>query len=343
MTISTVPTSHNFWRSASAIMVATVLLFLISRYLMFWLNVPGVDDLTEHFADSEGTLSTAKLLQTGAFIAVSFITFFLIIRWVKKTPQITLMDDSTRYAAWAAYVVRAAFWSIFLIGIADSVISFLRIEEFLTPLVGETLSQNLDKASWRGTFVHYPLIAISLVIAKFSRSLGFTWLALLVVFSEFCIVLSRFIFSYEQAFMGDLVRFWYAGLFLFASAYTLVEGGHVRVDVVYASMKHRSKAWINTIGSILLGLPVCWIILTMGMDTKQSSLIGPIISFELSQSGYGMYVKYLMAGFLIVFAVSMAFQFVSYILSNIAILVNADDAPIGEQSIDAEPVAGEQA
>ena len=71
----------------------------------------------------------------------------------------------------------------------------------------------------------------------------------------------------------------------------------------------------------------------MGMDTKQSSLIGPIISFEMSQSGYGMYVKYLMAGFLIVFAVSMAFQFVSYVLSNVAILVHAKDAQVaGEES-----------
>ncbi|RVU86666.1 TRAP transporter small permease subunit [Leucothrix sargassi] len=292
---------------------------------MFWLDVPGVDDLTEHFSAEEGILSTGKLLQAVGFVASCFIIFYLLIRWVNKTPQVTLMDDSKRYAGWAAYVVRAAFWSIFLIGIVDGLISFLRIEDYLTPLVGEVLSQNLDKANWRGTFVHYPLILISMVIAKFSRSLGFTWLALLVVIAEFCIVLSRFIFSYEQAFMGDLVRFWYAGLFLFASAYTLVEGGHVRVDVVYASLKDRTKAWINTFGSILLGLPLCWIIMTMGMDTKQSSLIGPIYSFELSQSGYGMYVKYLMAGFLLVFAVSMAFQFVSYVLSNVALLLNAEE------------------
>ena len=327
MTTNSAPRSQRFWRSASAIMVSTVLLFLVSRYLMFWLDVPGVDDLTEHFADSEGTLLTSQLMQSGAFVAISFIIFFLLIRWVLKTPQISLMDDSNRYAAWAAYVIRAAFWSIFLIGLVDSAISFLRVENLLSATVGEALSQNLDKSSWRGTYVHYPLIGLSLIIAKFSRSLGFTWLALLVVIAEFCIVLSRFIFSYEQAFMGDLVRFWYAGLFLFASAYTLVEGGHVRVDVLYASLQRRTKAWVNTIGALLLGLPFCWIILTMGMDTKQSSLIGPIISFELSQSGYGLYVKYLMAGFLLVFAISMAFQFVSSILSNVAILVNAPDAP----------------
>jgi len=41
-------------------------------------------------------------------------------------------------------------------------------------------------------------------------------------------------------------------------------------------------------------------------------------SFETSQSGYGLYVKYLMAGFLAVFAITMLIQFVSYLLSAVA-------------------------
>jgi len=61
-----------------------------------------------------------------------------------------------------------------------------------------------------------------MVIGLFTRTLGFQWLALLIVIAELAIVFTRFIFSYEQAFMGDLVRFWYAALFLFASAHTLL-------------------------------------------------------------------------------------------------------------------------
>lgn len=322
MTINSIPKSRRFWRSVASLMVVTVLLFLFSRYLMFWVGVPGVDALIAHFGSENLTLKSSQLLQTVGFVIFCVVVFIYLLRKVSKTPDVTLQQDSIRYGAWAAYIVRAAFWSIFLVGIVDSVISFLRIENLLTPLVGEPLSQNLDQARWRGTFVHYPLIVISMAIAWFSRSLGFIWLAFLVVIAEFGIVLSSFIFSYEQAFMGDLVRFWYAGLFLFASAYTLVEGGHVRVDVFYAGLKRRTKAWVNTVGCLLLGLPLCWTILTLGMDTKQSSLISPIYSFEMSQSGYGLYVKYLMAAFLVVFAVSMAFQFVSYLLSNIAIITN---------------------
>jgi hypothetical protein len=37
-------------------------------------------------------------------------------------------------------------------------------------------------------------------------------------------------------------------------------------------------------------------------------------------SGYGMYVKYLMAGFLAIYALTMLIQFVSYFLSNTSIL-----------------------
>jgi hypothetical protein len=49
MTVNSVPKSRSFWRSFAAVMAAAVLLFLFSRYLMFWLGVPGVDVLVEHF------------------------------------------------------------------------------------------------------------------------------------------------------------------------------------------------------------------------------------------------------------------------------------------------------
>ena len=143
-----------------------------------------------------------------------------------------------------------------------------------------------------------------------------------VVLSEFAIVITRFVFSYEQAFMGALVRFWYAALFLFASAYTLLKEGHVRVDVFYAGFSRAKKSWSNIVGTLVLGLPLCWVILMQGMGGRGDSINSPLLSFEISQSGYGMYVKYLMAGFLVVFASTMMVQFVSYLLENIANLLH---------------------
>ena len=104
-------------------------------------------------------------------------------------------------------------------------------------------------------------MAAGVVIAAFTRTLGFVWLSLLIVVAELAIVITRFVFSYEQAFMGDLVRFWYGALFLFASAYTLLEEGHVRVDVFYTNFAAKKKGLVNAFGSILLGLSFSWTII----------------------------------------------------------------------------------
>ena len=319
-------------RIIGQVIVATVLLYLASRYLIYWQDWPDLTQSVQNLMRANEEQENPSLVKSIVLLLAYIVTFVLIIIHVAKTPSVTLTNDSDQYRKMTFYIVRAAFWAVFLVGIADTVISLLRVENLLEPLVGTNLNDALGLATKRGTYVHYPLIALSFVIAWFTKSLGFTWLAFLVVLAEFTIVLTRFIFSYEQAYMGDLVRFWYAALFLFASAYTLYDNGHVRVDVLYARLKPRKKAWINAIGTMSLGLPLCWTILHYGMGSKQSSLISPIISFEVSQSGYGLYIKYLMASFMIVFAVTMAIQFVSLFLSSCAYLSGEKDAqlPAGE-------------
>lgn len=332
--------SRQFFRIISAFMVATILLFLLNRYLALWLDWPDLTGVFDWFrADSE--MSTTSFLQGICLWLIYIVAAVLIVRHVRNTPHIAMQEDAERYTRIAYFIVRAAFWSVFLVGLADATISLLRVEEVLPAVVGEQWTTIMDQARSRGLYIHYPLILLSIIIAFFTRSLGFMWLAFLVVLAEFAIVLSRFIFSYEQAFMGDLVRFWYAALFLFSSAYTLVEGGHVRVDVLYAGMSKRAQAWVNAIGSMILGLPLCWTILVLGMGSKQGSLIAPVINFEISQSGYGMYVKYLMAAFLLVFAVTMAIQFISYFLSSVAILTG-EVIPVEDDDEDTIDVAHAQ-
>ena len=320
--------SQSSTRIFARIMVATVLLYLISRFFIYWHDWPDLSETLNALLGSDSTLEGNKLYQGIALIMLYVVTAVLIFLSVKRNPNRSLTEDANKYQNMSYFIIRAAFWAVFLVGLSDALISFLRVEEMLVDVVGAETAQILDQATQRGLYVHYPLMILGIVIASFTRSLGFIWLAFLVVLAEFTIVITRFIFSYEQAFMGDLVRFWYAAFFLFASAYTLVENGHVRVDVLYSHVTNRKKALVNALGSLLLGLPVCWTILHYGMGTKQSSLIAPVLSFETSPSGYGMYVKYLMAAFLIVFAVSMAIIFISYFLKSCAFLFNEDDAEV---------------
>jgi TRAP-type mannitol/chloroaromatic compound transport system permease small subunit len=317
-------------RAFAVSIVAIVLLFLVNNYLNFgrqWPGVPsffahhgwfGLEELRTPLDDGQVTRGWIQLLSYLGAVAFTGL-------YVLRTRKRTLRADAALLSAFAAYIIRAAFWTVLIIGLVDILISFLRVENLLAALVGDDITEALGRPHFRGLYVHYPLILLSFVIAIFNRSLGFTWLAFLVVLAEFQIVISRFVFSYEQPFMGDLVRFWYAALFLFASAYTLVHEGHVRVDVLYSRFNKRSKAWTNAVGTLLLGLPLGWIILITGMWDKTSSINSPLFSFEVSQSGYGLYVKYLMVGFLAIYAVSMIIQFSSYLLDNIADLSQEPD------------------
>ena len=311
--------------------VAVTLAFVLNDYLTFWREWPGAWSL---LASWGGAALPADAGHSGSgTLALAWVQFWIylapvmgIVLYVLLTPRQPLRTDAVRLSALAAYLVRASFWTVVLIGFADMLISFLRVEDLLAPVVGADLTRELGRSVYRGTYVHLPLMGISFLMALRMRSLGFIWLAFLVVLAEFQIVISRFVFSYEQAFMGDLVRFWYAALFLLGSAYALVEEGHVRVDVFYARFSARAQAWCNLVGSVVLGIPLCWTILTTGMWGRGSSINSPLLSFEISQSGFGMYVKYLMAGFLVVFAVSMAVQFMSYYLSSIADLRGEEEA-----------------
>ncbi|MEQ8806807.1 MAG: TRAP transporter small permease subunit, partial [Rhodospirillales bacterium] len=217
-----------------------------------------------------------------------------------------------------ALLIRIAYFAVLYIGVVDAILSFMRVEGMLPAVFGDALALELGKSQFRGPYVHLPLTAAAIVTAFFTRTLGFTWLALLIVVAELLIVITRFIFSYEQVFMGDLVRFWYAALFLFASAYTLIEEGHVRVDVFYAAFNARRKGLVNAFGSVFLGITLCWVILIVGMGGKNAVINSPVLTWETTQTGFSMYVKYMMAGFLAVFAISMMIQFVSYMMDAVA-------------------------
>ena len=306
--------------------VSLTLLFLINNYLIFWKGWPGLWNFFAHhqlfgIPPLRNPLSSDSLVLGSIQLCVLMSIIILVLIFVFKTPNQKLIDDANILTRFAAYLTRACFWAVLLVGFVDVIISFMRVEGFLNSLFGYAIAIDFGRPVFRGTYVHYPLIILSFIIAIFVRGLGFTWLALLVVIAEFQIVISRFVYSYEQAFMGDLVRMWYAALFLFASSYALITEGHVRVDVLYSKFKAKTKALSNAIGCVFLGAPLCWVILSTGMWGRGSSLNSPLLSFEIYQQGYGLYVKYLMVGFLIVFAVSMLVQFMGYFLNNTAELI----------------------
>ena len=301
-------------------MVTTMLAFVINTYLTLSLEWPKIFQLFDH--DTE--LSHLDYFKIFVEIFIYFISFVGVFYLSYFFREKSLRQDSLLLNKIVNYFIRSCFWAVVFVGLADVIISFLRVEDFLDDVVGQDLATQLGRSKFRGPYVHIPLVFLGFVVGAFIKHIAFTWLAFLVVIAELLIVITRFVFSYEQAFQGDIVRFWYAALFLFASAYTLFEDGHVRVDVLYSKFSSKTKGIVNSYGSILLGMTLCWCILLLGMWDKTNVIVNPMLSYESAQSGFGMYTKYWLASFLAIFAISMMIQFSSYLFESYADYNNED-------------------
>ena len=299
----------NISKFVSISLILIVAAFLINNYLTFAGDWPGAFTLDQ-------SINIYSLIQILLYIFAILAPLVFVYK-NNHLSNLILADDLEKIND---FIIRFGFWSVFIIGIVDAVISFLIIEGFLELLLGKSWSIKFSNNTFRAPYVHFPLLFISLFIAYYFKSLNFYWLAFLVVIAEFQIVILRFVFSYEQTLMSDLVRFWYGSLFLFGSYYTLIKDGHVRVDVLYTNFSKKNKARVNLFGSLILGIPLCLTIFFLGMYCKQCVLNQPIMNFETSQSTQGMNIKYLMAGFLIIFALTMLIQFIIYSLRSLEVI-----------------------
>lgn len=295
-------------RSIGWVMLAVLAAYLINNALVVGFGFPYAMKLF----DGGGAMA-------GVTFGVYMVAIIGAILFVLRSSGNALRVEAMRISNFNNYIIRACFWVVFLVGIVDATIAIMRIEDLLTYFVSDDMAKQLNLARFVGAKIHLPLVAAGFVIAYFTRTLGFLWLALMIVAAELAIVISRFVFSYEQAMMGDLVRYWYAALFLFASAFTLFDDGHVRVDVLYAGFKDSTRGFVNAIGTLALGCTTAWVILWIGFNGKQSIINAPVMNFEITQQGgTGMFVKYQMAAFLGIFAATMLIQFVAFFFEAVA-------------------------
>jgi TRAP-type mannitol/chloroaromatic compound transport system permease small subunit len=301
-------------------MVTTMFAFVFNSYLTLALEWPKIFEL--FYMNNE--LTSLDYFKIFIEIFVYFISIAGVFYLSYIYRDQSLRKDCLLLNKTVNYFIRSCFWAVVFVGLADVIISFLRVEDLLDNVVGQDLATQLGRSKFRGPYVHIPLVFLGFFVGIFIKHIAFTWLAFLVVIAELLIVITRFVFSYEQAFQGDIVRFWYAALFLFASAYTLFEDGHVRVDVLYSKFTSKTKGIVNSYGSVLMGMTLCWCILLLGMWEKTNVIVNPILSYESAQSGFGMYTKYWLASFLAIFAISMMIQFSSYLFESYADYKNED-------------------
>ena len=172
------------------------------------------------------------------------------------------------------------------------------------------------------------------------------WLALLMVLQQILVVFMQAIFKQSSMSLGPFLpsfgatpqwfseelRLFNALLIVLGTGYTMVEGGHVRVDLIYGGLRHRTKRMLDLIGACLLLLPFTivlwyfsWFYMWRSISNSGVNLSRDLIKFrswklESSSNPSGFDDVYLFKILIPVFALVMFVQAVSIIFRSVAAL-----------------------
>ena len=84
-----------------------------------------------------------------------------------------------------------------------------------------------------------------------------------------------FVFTKQLSWWSEEMKLYNAIVVVFCLAYTFVQGGHVRVDLIYAGVSFRARRVIDAIGGVLFMIPVSILIWNFAWFFLWRSLIVP--------------------------------------------------------------------
>ena len=134
-------------------------------------------------------------------------------------------------------------------------------------------------------------------------------------------------FNYSSNGFLEVQWYLFAAAFLLAAGYTLLQGEHVRVDVIASRLSKRAQIWIDVFGFVFFLTPVCLTVLWYGIPF----FIQGYASHEMSSNAGGLvrWPVYLMMpiGFGL-----LLLQGVSELIKRIAFLQGLIDDPTAKKS-----------
>ncbi len=81
------------------------------------------------------------------------------------------------------------------------------------------------------------------------------WLTTLMVLVVFYDTLMRYVFKKGSVGLQELEWHLFSIVFLVGAAYTLKQGAHVRVDIIFLNLSDKTKAWIDFLGTFVFLIP----------------------------------------------------------------------------------------
>jgi TRAP-type mannitol/chloroaromatic compound transport system permease small subunit len=149
-----------------------------------------------------------------------------------------------------------------------------------------------------------------------------TWLSLAMVLVTFAVVVLRYAFDIGSIALQESVTYMHSVLFMLGIAYTLGRNGHVRVDILYERLSRRGRARVDLIGTLLLLIPVCVLIIWLGWAYVAESWRVQ----EASRETGGLPAVYLLKSLILIMPILLLAQGLSNALRNGLFLAGMEEA-----------------
>ncbi|HJN23219.1 MAG TPA: TRAP transporter small permease subunit [Rhodospirillales bacterium] len=149
------------------------------------------------------------------------------------------------------------------------------------------------------------------------------WAALAMVIVQFAVVVLRHVFGLGSIMLQESVVYLHAILFMVGSGYTLLHGGHVRVDIFYRHAAARKKALIDLAGVVIFLIPVCLLIWWVSWPYVVNSWL----IFEGSRETSGIQAVFLLKTVIPLFSALTLMQGISLAARSLIVLAGVEKRP----------------
>ena len=107
------------------------------------------------------------------------------------------------------------------------------------------------------------LLLLAQKIDRINIAIGnsMAWLLLPMTLFSFAVVVLRYFFHVGWIWMQESIFYLHACIFMLSFGKTIMEEGHVRVDIFYRNWSPRRQSLINLLGSSFLLFPLSFVIL----------------------------------------------------------------------------------
>ncbi len=169
------------------------------------------------------------------------------------------------------------------------------------------------------------LLAVADRVDSITGAIGqvVAWFTLATALICFATVYLRYSLHIGLIWLQELYAWTHVIAITLGAGYVLLRGGFVRVDLLYAKMTERGKAWVDLLGTLFLMAPFLIMMAISGWSFFRTSYL----MNEASQQDTGLPWLWALKGTLILFVLAVGLQGVGMVARSLATLLSRPAAP----------------